>query len=169
MEFGSASRSKCLSYDVDQARLVLLQDGERHEISIRAQGHRLVRYMAERNEAGGGPALCTHEELMQAVWADEPMHSREELAKLFWELRKSKCLSYDVDQARLVLLQDGERHEISIRAQGHRLVRYMAERNEAGGGPALCTHEELMQAVWADEPMHSREELAKLFWELRKK
>ena len=88
MEFGLASRSKCLSYDVDQARLVLLQDGERHEISIRAQGHRLVRYMAERNEAGGGPALCTHEELMQAVWADEPMHSREELAKLFWELRK---------------------------------------------------------------------------------
>jgi DNA-binding winged helix-turn-helix (wHTH) protein len=89
MEFGFASGSKCLSYDVDQARLVLVQDGERHEITIRAQGHRLVRYMAERNEAGGGgAALCTHEELMQAVWADEPMHTREELAKLFWELRK---------------------------------------------------------------------------------
>ena len=39
--------------------------------------------MAER-----APALCTHDELMQAVWADEPMHSREELAKLVWELRK---------------------------------------------------------------------------------
>ena len=78
-----------MSYDVDQARLLLVDDGERHEISIRAQGHRLVRYMAERNEAsGGGPALCTHDELMQAVWADEPMHTREELAKLFWELRK---------------------------------------------------------------------------------
>jgi DNA-binding winged helix-turn-helix (wHTH) protein len=88
MEFGSASRSKCLSYDVHEARLVLAQDGERHEISIRAQGHRLVRYMAQRNEASGGPALCTHEELMQAVWGDEPMHTREELAKLFWELRK---------------------------------------------------------------------------------
>jgi DNA-binding winged helix-turn-helix (wHTH) protein len=88
MEFGSASGSKCLRYDVDQARLVLVEGGESHEISIRAQAHRLVRYMAERNEAGGGPALCTHEELMQAVWADEPMHSREELAKLFWELRK---------------------------------------------------------------------------------
>jgi len=88
MEFGSASGSKCLRYDVDQARLVLVAGGERHEISIGAQAHRLVRYMAERNEAGGGPALCTHEELMQAVWADEPMHSREELAKLFWELRK---------------------------------------------------------------------------------
>ena len=82
MEFGSASGSKCLRYDVDQARLVLVAGGERHEISIRAQAHRLVRYMAERNEAGGAPALCSHEELMQAVWADEPMHSREELAKL---------------------------------------------------------------------------------------
>jgi DNA-binding winged helix-turn-helix (wHTH) protein len=25
---------------------------------------------------------------MHAVWGDEPMHSREELAKLVWELRK---------------------------------------------------------------------------------
>ena len=73
----------CLSYDDEQARLVLVTGGERHEIEIRAQAHKLVRYMAERS-----PALCAHEELMQAVWGDEPMHSREELAKLVWELRK---------------------------------------------------------------------------------
>jgi DNA-binding winged helix-turn-helix (wHTH) protein len=84
----SSARS-CLSYDTGEARLVLLQGGDRHEIPIRAQAHRLVRYMVERNAAGGGgPALCTHDELMHAVWADEPMHTREELAKLVWELRK---------------------------------------------------------------------------------
>jgi hypothetical protein len=81
--------AECLSYDANEARLVLVRDGERHEIPIRAQAHRLVRFMAERNAAGGGaPALCTHDELMHAVWADEPMHTREELAKLVWELRK---------------------------------------------------------------------------------
>lgn len=73
----------CLRYDAAEARLALVQGGETHEIPIRAQAHRLVRHMAER-----APALCTHDELMQAVWADEPMHSREELAKLVWELRK---------------------------------------------------------------------------------
>jgi hypothetical protein len=73
----------CLRYDDAEARLLLVQGGERHEIPIRAQAHRLVSHMAER-----APALCTHDELMQAVWADEPMHSREELAKLVWELRK---------------------------------------------------------------------------------
>ena len=73
----------CLSYEPDEARLVLVTGAERHEIEIRAQAHKLVRYMAERS-----PALCTHDELMEAVWGDEPMHSREELAKLFWELRK---------------------------------------------------------------------------------
>jgi DNA-binding winged helix-turn-helix (wHTH) protein len=84
-----AVSSACLSYDADEARLVLVHGVERHEIPIRAQAHRLVRYMVERNAAhGGGAALCTHEELMHAVWADEPMHSREELAKLVWELRK---------------------------------------------------------------------------------
>jgi DNA-binding response OmpR family regulator len=73
----------CLDYDVAEARLVLVSGGERHELQIRAQAHKLVRYMAERS-----PALCTHAELMEAVWGDEPMHSREELAKLVWELRK---------------------------------------------------------------------------------
>ena len=73
----------CLNYERDEARLVLIKGSERHEIEIRAQAHKLVRYMAERS-----PALCTHEELMEAVWGDEPMHSREELAKLIWELRK---------------------------------------------------------------------------------
>jgi FHA domain len=74
---------ECLSYDADEARLVLVSRGERHELHIRAQAHKLVAYMAERS-----PALCTHAELMDAIWGDEPMHSREELAKLFWELRK---------------------------------------------------------------------------------
>jgi hypothetical protein len=84
-----AAPSECLSYDTDEARLVFVRGGERHEIQIRAQAHRLVHYMVERNAAAGGsPALCTHEELMHAVWADEPMHSREELAKIVWELRK---------------------------------------------------------------------------------
>jgi len=74
---------ECLSYDADAARLVLVARGERHELHIRAQAHKLVAYMAERS-----PALCTHAELMDAVWGDEPMHSREELAKIVWELRK---------------------------------------------------------------------------------
>jgi hypothetical protein len=83
------SPEACLSYDADQARLALVRDGQRHEVQIRAQAHRLVRHMAERNAAiGGSPALCTHDELMRAVWAGEPLHSRIELAKLVWELRK---------------------------------------------------------------------------------
>jgi len=77
------------THDLDGARLLLVQGGEKHEIQVRAQAHRLVRYMAERNAASGGaPALCSHDELMHAVWEDEPMHTREELAKLVWELRK---------------------------------------------------------------------------------
>jgi len=78
----------CLSYDANEARLVLFQEGERHEIPIRAQAHRLVRHMVERNAGGAAPALCTHDELMRAVWADEPMHTRVELARLVWEIRR---------------------------------------------------------------------------------
>ena len=85
----AAGEAECLSYDTDAARLVLVRGGQHHELQIRAQAHRLVRFMAERNAAtGGSPTLCTHDELMHAVWADEPMHSRVELARLMWELRK---------------------------------------------------------------------------------
>ena len=93
MEFpsslGPAAEIACLRYDFDEERLLLVQGAETREIQVRAQAHRLIRHMVERNVASGGaPALCTHDELMHAVWADEPMHTREELAKLVWELRK---------------------------------------------------------------------------------
>jgi len=79
----------CVTYEAQAARLVLRQGSTRHEIRLRPQGHRLVRQMAERNaSAGGTPVLCSHDELMQAVWQDEPMHTRLELARLVWELRR---------------------------------------------------------------------------------
>jgi hypothetical protein len=79
----------CLAYDPQAARLVLRQVGVDHEIRLRPQGHRLVRHIAQRNAAAGGtPVLCSHDELMQAVWQDEPMHTRLELARLVWELRR---------------------------------------------------------------------------------
>jgi len=93
---GAASRAadavpdEFLHYDPDAARLALVRGDDRYEIRIRAQAHRLVRYVVERNAAAGGtPALCTHDELMRAVWADEPLHTRIELARLIWELRRA--------------------------------------------------------------------------------
>jgi FHA domain-containing protein len=84
-----AGSQACLSYDLPAARLVLVDGAARHEIRLRPQGHRLVRHLAERNAAGeGGPVLCSHDELMHAVWGDEPLHTRLELARLVWELRR---------------------------------------------------------------------------------
>ena len=86
---GQRSGAPCLSYDAREARLLLVTDDGLHEIPIRAQAHRLIGYMVERNKAAGGAAaLCTHDELMEAIWAGEPLHNRMELAKLVWELRK---------------------------------------------------------------------------------
>jgi DNA-binding winged helix-turn-helix (wHTH) protein len=80
----------CLEYDASGERLLLRHGGERHEIRLRPQGHRLVRYMADRNaSAGGSPVLCTHDELVYAVWGEEPLHTRGELARLVWELRRA--------------------------------------------------------------------------------
>jgi hypothetical protein len=86
---GETADAVCVRYDAAAARLTLVRRDDESEIPIRAQAHRLVRYMGERNAAADGtPVLCTHDELMRAVWGGEPMHTREELAKIVWELRK---------------------------------------------------------------------------------
>ena len=78
-----------LVYDFAQARLFLVQGSARRALSLRPQAHKLVRYMVGRNMANGGVAvLCSRQELMDAVWGDDPLHLPEELARLFWELRK---------------------------------------------------------------------------------
>jgi len=89
MEITSPS-GVCVEYDARGGRIVAVTAAGRHEIQVRPQVHRLVGFMAERNAASaGGPVLCTHDELMSAVWGDEPMHTRTELARLFWELRRA--------------------------------------------------------------------------------
>ena len=81
---------ECVEYDANGGRIVAVTPAGRNEVHVRPQVHRLVGFMAERNAASaGGPVLCTHDELMTAVWGDEPMHTSTELARLFWELRRA--------------------------------------------------------------------------------
>ena len=85
----SSRPGACVEYDVHGGRLIVVTSAGRHEIHVRPQVHRLVRFMAERNAASAGtPALCSNDELMNAVWGDEPMHTHTELARLVWELRR---------------------------------------------------------------------------------
>lgn len=85
----SSSPGACVEYDVHGGRLIVVTSAGRHEIHVRPQVHRLVRFMVERNAASAGtPALCSNDELMNAVWGDEPMHTHTELARLVWELRR---------------------------------------------------------------------------------
>ena len=133
-----------------------------------------LRHVTERTALNDGDVICVLASMGEGGerrFFELAFHaSADSQATRAALVQQSDCLEYDVEQARLVLVRGSDRNDIQIRAQAHRLVRYMVERNAAAGGtPALCTHDELMHAVWADEPMHSREELAKLVWELRKK
>jgi len=85
----SSEAGACVDYDVHGGRLIVVTSAARREIQVRPQVHRLVRFMAERNAANAGvPTLCSNDELMNAVWGDEPMHTHTELARLVWELRR---------------------------------------------------------------------------------
>jgi FHA domain len=79
-----------LEYDRVQARLFRVGGLNRQEIrDLRPQEHKLIRYMDQRNQANGGVAvLCSYEELLLAIWGDEPGHTEPEVNHLVWELRK---------------------------------------------------------------------------------
>ena len=160
------TREAHCTFEPEGAHWFVVDGGSVNGTFLRRGGE--LRQVTERTALHDGDVVCV------LASAEDPEHKR------FFELAfeavgdsqatrpalqtMGACLSYEPDEARLVLVTGAERHEIEIRAQAHKLVRYMAERS-----PALCTHDELMDAVWGDEPMHSREELAKLIWELRKK
>jgi hypothetical protein len=110
---GAIVRPICLEYDYPQARLYRVEAGDRTELyGLRPLEQRLVRYMAQRNAASGdAPVLCTHEELISAVWGDEePPHTPDDLSSLIWSLRRK--LEPNPSEPRLVQ---------TVRGLGYRL------------------------------------------------
>jgi DNA-binding winged helix-turn-helix (wHTH) protein len=171
------TRAAHLTLEREGARWFVLDGGSVNGTFLR-RGKELQR-VTERTPLHEGDAICVLASITEtderrffelAFQATGDSQATRPAPEAVPPVAASECLSYDADEARLVLVRGDEKHEIEIRAQAHRLVRYMVERNDAiGGSPALCTHDELMHAVWADEPMHTRVELTKLVWELRKK
>lgn len=105
---GSAS----LDYDWIQARLFRHEGSHRVEIeALRPQEHKLIRYMDQRNRANGNvPVMCTYEELIAAIWGDEPDHIESEVNHLVYGLRQK----IEVDPGDPQFLQ-------SVRGLGYRL------------------------------------------------
>jgi len=164
------SRQEHCSLQRDGSRWFVVDTGSTNGTYIR-RGHELER-VSGRGELADGDAVCIvamlADDRTPAYW-EISFDDRGRTRAASFVLRPA-CLTYDSEQVRLFLVLGNDRHEIPLRPQTHRLVGFMAERNAAASGtPVLCTHNELMEAVWADEPRHPREELNKLFWELRKK
>src|SRR5579859_2741387 len=79
-----------LEYDWIQAKLWRSEGPDRTEVrDLRPQEHKLIRYMDQRNRANGNvPVMCTYEELIVAVWGEEPYHTEADINHLVWELRQ---------------------------------------------------------------------------------
>ncbi|MCJ7530756.1 MAG: winged helix-turn-helix domain-containing protein [Anaerolineales bacterium] len=107
------SLAEHLEYDWIQARLFRVDGQNREEIhGLRPQEHKLIRFMDQRNRANENvPVMCTYEELITAIWGDEPYHTEGELTHLIWELRQG--LEPDPKQPRFLQ---------TVRGLGYRLV-----------------------------------------------
>jgi DNA-binding winged helix-turn-helix (wHTH) protein len=100
-------------YDAAEDRLCSESNGDRTTVSLSPQQHRLVAYMAARNrEARGKSVLCTREELIQAVWADEPDHLPQDLAYLVHQLRAR--LGPGVAATPLILNERGRGYRLAV-------------------------------------------------------
>lgn len=87
---GDTPRVAYLEYNWIQAKLFLIDGSSRQEIQhLRPQEHKLIRYMDQRNRANRNePVMCNFEELLTAIWGEEPGHTEAEINHLIWELRQ---------------------------------------------------------------------------------
>lgn len=106
----------------------------------------------------------------------------DEEAAIYWELdffdqeathpvNQACHLEYDWIGARLYRVQGRGREEIAdLRPQEHVLIRYMDRRNrENNYVPVMCTHEELIHALWEDDYGRSKEDVVHVVYRLRQK
>jgi Transcriptional regulatory protein, C terminal len=114
-----APRIAYLEYDWIAARLFRVDGLARQEIrDLPPQEHKLIRYMAGRNQANGEVAVCcTFEELIGAVWGEESNRTEIDLASLIYHLRKR--LEPDPRTPRLIE---------TVRGLGYRLVTRLLTR-----------------------------------------
>ncbi len=119
---GHAPPIAYLEYDWIQAKLYRVDGSRQQEIqNLRPQEHKLVRYMEQRNRANGDmPVMCTYEELIVAVWGEEPHHTESEVNHLVWELRKK--LEPDPGTPRFLE---------TVRGLGYRLVTLSSPRRRS--------------------------------------
>jgi len=110
-----------LEYDWIQARLFRVDGPNREETrALRPQEHKLIRYMDQRNRANENiPVMCNFDELIIAVWGEEPYHTEGELSHLIWELRQK--LETDPKEPRFLQ---------TVRGLGYRLVTRSLPRQE---------------------------------------
>ena len=109
----SGSLGDYLEYDWLQARLYRIEYGDRREVlGLRPQEHKLIRYMDHRNRTNGNvPVLCMYEDLVTAIWGDEPGHTDADVRHVAWELRRK--LEADHKKPRFIQ---------PVRGLGYRLI-----------------------------------------------
>ena len=127
-------------YDEVEERLFRERDGAREQLPLSPQQHRLVSFMADRNHlAGDGkPVLCTREELITAVWGDEPDHGPQDLAYLIHQLRAR--LGESCEDPPLI---------VNERGRGYRLMLSPLDRHSPIVTPPRGKPESLRLAILA--------------------
>lgn len=108
-----------LEYEWSAARVYRWADGVRTEITdLRPRAHELVRHMAARAAELRSPVVvCTHDELLQALfgdrstWSYDRAHTEQDIREVVSDVRKA----VEPDRAHPVILQ-------TVRGMGYRLV-----------------------------------------------
>lgn len=84
----SPSQSKFI-YKIAHATLYYQSTDQRQPIYCRPQVNQMLTYMAKQNlENQGEPIVCSHENLIEAIWPNEDNHNSQEINGLAREIRK---------------------------------------------------------------------------------
>lgn len=154
----------------------VVDEGSRNGTFLRRAGALVRVEAASRLDSGDTVAVLARMDGAEPVYWELIFHDPELTEPAPQNHRAAPAVDYDWVEGRAFVVRpatDGrDRVEVvGLRPQEHRLIRHLVARNTEAGVAVLCPYSELIAAVWGDEPHapHTREELARVVYELRQK
>src|SRR5438105_443697 len=117
------TRAEHFALEPEGALWAVVDGGSVNGTFLRRGGE--LRQVTERTVLHDGDVIC----VLASIAGEERRYfelafhaaADSQATRAVPETPATECLSYDPDEARLVLVQGGERHELQIRAQAHKL------------------------------------------------
>lgn len=100
-------------YNLSEQQLWRVTRDNKEVIKLAKNQRLLIHHMAQRNNEQCQSVLCFHDELIKAVWGDPFGHTRNEVNRIVWEIRKK--IEPDAGEPEILCSEHGQGYRLFVK------------------------------------------------------